>query len=72
MRRVLAAGLLLAGIICIGQQPRAQLTMTGVGGGFGVSTGCSFPNPTGTIGRWLADDTSTSSLGMSLPSSIRA
>lgn len=56
MRRasIAAFALFIIGLICLAQQPRAQLTMTAVGGGFGGAVAYSGPGNivSGAIGWW--------------------
>lgn len=51
MYRILAVVLFCVGLFCLGQAPRAQLTMTGVGGGFGAG---GFTPSCAASTNWLA------------------
>lgn len=57
--RLLAAALFLLGLLLISQQPRAQLGMTGVGGGFGPSGGAFTPASLTGLKLWVKGDANT-------------
>ena len=50
--RFLAVALFLLGIVCLAQQSSAQLTMTGVGGGFGAAASYTGPGDIQTFAFW--------------------